>query len=190
MPKARNMIIDGYKKGIQLQKDQYCLYYVFNGKTPITKIDVANYQILSEESSKDTVSTVGRGILGSMLFGQAGISASLTGKENKIYTIKIDWDQDCWKGREPSILELDSDFYKTFMLKCARTEEDQKEFERIRCMLYPEVYEQEIQETSQNTTSNTTDIKSKLKELKAMFEENLITGEEYNNKKHELLNKM
>lgn len=190
MSKARNMIIDGYKKGTQLQKDQYCLYYVFNGKNPITKNDIAKYHILTEESSKDTVSTVGRGLLGSVLFGHAGISASLTGKENKIYTIKIEWDQDSWKGRESSILELDSDFYKTFMLKCARTEEDQKEFERIKRILHPERYTQEVQETNQNTTSETTDIKSKLKVLKSMFEENLITEEEYNSKRQEILGKM
>lgn len=191
MPKARNMIIDGYKKGMQLYKDQYCLYYIFNGKNPMTKDNIENYQILAEESSKDTVSTVGRGLLGSALFGHAGISASLTGKENKIYTIRIDWDQDCSeKNREPSILELDSDFYKTFMLKCARTEEDQKEYEEIKRIMYPERYTQEVQETSQNTTSDATDIKSKLKELKSMFEEDLITEEEYNDKRQELLGKM
>lgn len=191
MPKARNMIIDGYKKGMQLYKDQYCLYYIFNGKNPMTKDNIENYQILTEESNRDAVSTVGKGLIGTALFGHAGISASLTGKENKIYTIRIDWDQDCGeKNREPSILELDSDFYKTFMLKCARTEEDQKEYEEIKHIMYPERYTQEVQETDQNTTSETTDIKSKLKELKSMFEENLITEEEYNSKKQELLNKM
>ncbi len=191
MSKARNMIIDGYKKGMQLYKDQYCLYYIFNGKNPMTKNNIENYQILTEESSKDAVSTVGRGLIGTALFGHAGISASLTGKENKIYTIRIDWDQDCGeKNREPSILELDSDFYKTFMLKCARTEEDQKEFEEIKRMLHPERYKQEIKETNHNASANQSDIKSKLKELKSMFEEDLITEEEYNNKKQELLSKM
>lgn len=191
MPKARNMIIDGYKKGMQLYKDQYCLYYIFNGKNPMTKNNIENYQILTEESNKDITSTVGRGLIGSALFGHAGISASLTGKENKIYTIRIDWDQDCGeKNREPSILELDSDFYKTFMLKCARTEEDQKEYEEIKRIMYPERYTQEVQKTNQNSPSDTTDIKSKLKELKSMFEEDLITEEEYNIKKQELLSKM
>lgn len=94
------------------------------------------------------------------------------------------------KNREPSILELDSDFYKTFMLKCARTEEDQKEYEEIKRIMYPERYTQEVQEMSQNTTSDATDIKSKLKELKSMFEEDLITEEEYNNKKQEVLSKI
>ena len=35
-----------------------------------------------------------------------------------------------------------------------------------------------------------TDIKSKLKELKIMFEEDLITEEEYNSKRKELLDKL
>ncbi len=189
MPKARNMIIDGYKKGMQLYKDQYCLYYIFNGKNPMTKNNIENYQILTEESSKDTVSTVGRGLIGTALFGHAGISASLTGKENKIYIIRIDWDQDCFpENIEPSILELDSDFYKTFMLKCARTEEDQKEYEEIKRIMYPERYTQEVQQNNnQNTSSDTSDTKAKLKELKSMFEEDLITEEEYNSKKQELL---
>lgn len=190
MSKARNMIIDGYKKGTQLQKDQYGIFYVFNGRNPLGKEDFISYQLLAEESSKDAVSTIGRGLIGSALFGHAGISASLTGKENKVYTVKVDWDKDIYKDSKPSILELDSGFYKTFMLKCARTEEDQKEVERIKRILHPERYTQEVQETNQNTTSDTTDIKSKLKELKSMFEEDLITEEEYNNKKQELLSKM
>lgn len=252
MPKARNMIIDGYKKGIQLQKDQYGIFYIFNGRNPLGKEDFTSYQILTEESNKDTVSTVGRGLIGSALFGHAGISASLTGKENRIYTIKVNWDKDVYKDSEPSILELDSDFYKTFMLKCTRTEEDQKEFEEIKRMLHPERYgvqppkyiydytkwlkhnnlkderpkindiywnalddnpdtnpildccrminpkyeefmkkQQSKSEPENNDNNkNNTDIKSKLKELKSMFEEDLITEEEYNNKKQELLSKM
>ncbi len=191
MPKARNMIIDGYKKGTQLQKDQYGIFYIFNGRNPLGKGDFTSYQILTEESSKDTVSTVGRGLIGSALFGHAGISASLTGKENKIYTIKVYWDKDIYKDSDPSILELDSDFYKTFMLKCARTEEDQKEFEEIKRMLHPERYKQEVQEIeNKDKSSDATDIKSKLKELKSMYEEDLITEEEYNKKKQELLSKM
>ena len=38
--------------------------------------------------------------------------------------------------------------------------------------------------------NNNTDVKSKLKELKSMFEEDLITEEEYNSKRKELLNKL
>ncbi len=184
------MIIDGYKKGTQLQKDQYGIFYIFNGRNPLDKGDFTSYQILTEESSKDTISTVGRGLIGSALFGHAGISASLTGKENKIYTIKVYWYKYIYKDSDPSILELDSDFYKTFMLKCARTEEDQKKFEEIKRILHPERYKQEIQEANQNTSANPLDIKSKLKELKLMFEDDLITEEEYNNKKKELLSKM
>ncbi|MDE5539817.1 MAG: SHOCT domain-containing protein, partial [Bacilli bacterium] len=48
----------------------------------------------------------------------------------------------------------------------------------------------ETKESSPNTPSDTTDTKSKLKELKSMFEEDLITEEEYNSKKQELLSKM
>lgn len=48
----------------------------------------------------------------------------------------------------------------------------------------------EAKETNQNTISDTIDIKSKLKELKSMFEEDLITEEEYNSKKQEILGKM
>lgn len=193
MPKARNMIIDGYKKGTQLQMDKWGIFYIFNGRNPLGKEDFISYELLTEETRKDAVSTVSRGVIGSLLFGNAGISASLTGKENKIYTIKVSWDKDIYKDSEPSILKLDSDFYKTFMLKCARTEEDQKNLKKSSVFLHPERYTQEVQDTQdtiKETTSEYVDIKSKLKELKSMFEEDLITEQEYNNKKQELLNKM
>lgn len=76
------------------------------------------------------------------------------------------------------------------MLKCAHTEEDQKEYEEIKRIMYPERYIQKSQETSKSSSANAVDVKSKLKELKSMFEEDLITEEEYNNKKQELLSKM
>ena len=190
MPKARNMIIDGFRKGTQLYKDQYGLYYMFNGREPLTKGDIESYQVLTEESSKDTVSTVGRGLAGAALFGAAGMSASLTGKENKIYTIRVDWDQDIHKNSSASILELDSEFYKVFMIKCTRTEKDEKDREWVKRFFYPERYAQESSEEPQKATSNTEEIRPKLKELKSMFEEGLITEEEYNNKKQELLSKM
>ena len=116
MPKARNMIIDGYKKGIQLQIDNMGIFYIFNGRNPINNVDIESYEILSEETSKNVVSTVGRGLVGSAIFGLAGTSASLTGKEDKIYTIRANWDKYIWKNeRDYSIFELDQTFYKMFI---------------------------------------------------------------------------
>lgn len=244
MAKARNMIIDGYKKGTQLQMDQYGIFYIFNGRNPLNKNCFESYKVLSEETSKDVVSTVGRGLVGSAIFGFAGTSASLTGKENKIYTIRIDWDRYIWKDRGYSILELDQDFYKMFMIKCVRSKQEQELLDNERkSEKYDYDYEkwmkdngitdpkdsktdiwwsyfdddynplpefasvlapyriinpkwEEYMKAQQQTqpadiaSSNTTDIKSKLKELKSMFEEDLITEEEYNSKRQELLSKM
>lgn len=251
MPKARNMIIDGYKKGTQLQMDEYGLFYIFNGRNPI--IGIESYEIITEETIKDVVSTVGRGLIGSALFGFAGTSASLTGKENKIYTIRANWDDYDYENytikkdkKGCSILELDQDFYKMFILKSVRTEEQQKQMIKARTpskykydyeiwlkhnnlqnatkeeLIYldkpffdalqnnPETnpildccrsinpkweeymkqQEQVNQQQTQPTTDNTSNIKSKLQQLKSMYEEDLITEEEYNNKKQELLSKM
>lgn len=241
MSKARNMIIDGYKNGIQLQMDQYGLFYIFNGRNPI--ILIKSYEILSEETEKDVKSTVGRGLIGSALFGNAGISASLTGKENKKYTIRATWFRKTWKDQEEySIFELDQEFYKMFVLKSVCTPEEVK---RIEHSMIPDEYiydverwladnnipsrkdsrakvwwdcfgsgkhpeenpmlapyrsinpeyeeymiAQRISETNTNGIPNNTDIKSKLKELKTMFEEDLITEEEYNSKRKELLDKL
>lgn len=243
MPKARNMIIDGYKKGTQLQMDNIGIFYIFNGREPIDHIDIESYEVLSEETSKDVVSTVGRGLVGSAVFGLVGTSASLTGKENKIYTIRVNWDKYIWKdGRDYSIFELDQAFYKMFMIKCTRTPQYQKELEeqrncpppkylynyvkwlqynnlkderpKINDIYWDALYDnpetnpildccrsinpkwEEYMKTQQQTKvtdiaySNTEDIKSKLKELKSMFEEDLITEEEYNSKRQELLSKM
>ena len=247
MPKARNMIIDGYKKGTQLQMDKYGLFYIFNGRNPIDGIE--SYEILTVETSKDVVSTVGRGLFGSALFGLAGTSASLTGKENKIYTIRINYDDFDYMNytikkdkKGYSVLELDQDFYKMFMLKSVRTEEQQKRMMDARipskykhdydtwleyygvqdntpeCQPYwdalgdgsdtnpildccrsinpkwEEYMKQQEQSSqqqqTQSTNNNTSDIKSKLQQLKSMYEEELITEEEYNSKRQELLNKM
>lgn len=244
MAKARNMIIDGYKKGTQLQMDQYGIFYIFNGRNPIDNTDFESYEILSEETSKDIVSTVSRGLVGSSIFGLAGTSASLTGKENKIYIVRVNWDKYIWKdGRDYSVFELNQTFYKMFMIKCTRTPQYQKELDMRRNSV-PEKYKYsykkwceynnveiivgkprnktfvhalfdnpdtnpildccrsinpeweeyiKAQQQTQATdivASNTTDIKSKLKELKSMFEEDLITEEEYNSKRQELLDGM
>lgn len=231
------MIIDGYKKGAQLQMDQYGLFYIFNGRNPIHLIK--SYEILSEETEKDVKSTVGRGLIGSALFGNAGISASLTGKENKKYTIRATWFRKTWKDQEEySILELDQEFYKMFVLKSVCTPEARKRIEESiipdkyiydverwlsdnnipsrqdpradvwwDCFLksdtppennsmldpyrsinpeYEEYMKAQQAEITNNTISDT-DVKSKLKELKSMYEEDLITEEEYNNKRKELL---
>lgn len=240
------MIIDGYKKGTQLQMDEYGLFYVFNGRNPINNIDIESYEVLSKETSKNVVSTVGRGLIGSALLGVTGISASLTGKENNIYIIRVNWDKYIWKdGRDYSVFELDQIFYKMFMMRCIRTPQYQKELEERRNKP-PEKYlydykkwlqhnnlqnatkeeliyldkpyfdalgdnpetnpildccrsinpkweeyikqqEQVNQQQVQPTTNSTSDIKSKLQQLKSMYEENLITEEEYNSKKQELL---
>lgn len=254
MPKARNMIIDGYKKGTQLQMDNYGLFYIFNGRNPIDGIE--SYEILTVETSKDVVSTVGRGLFGSALFGLAGTSASLTGKENKIYTIRINYDDFDYMNyttkkdkKGYSVLELDQDFYKIFMLKSIRTEEQQKRMMDARIpskynydyhawikynnlenatkdelihlekpfwdafdnnpeanpildccrSINPKWEEYMKQQEQQNTeqqeqqptqSNNPFDIKSKLQQLKSMYEEDLITEEEYNNKKQELLSQI
>lgn len=243
MSKARNMIIDGYLKGTQLQMDQYGIFYIFNGRNPISYIDIESYQILSEESIKDVVSTVGRGIVGSVLFGRAGATASLTGKENKIYTIRVNWDTYIWKDRDYSVFELDSDLYKEFMITCIRSSKYKKELEerrskppekykynyRIWCeynnvelvigkprnekfvdALFdnpetnplldccrtpnPEYEEymkaQQLQSKESSENMESADIKSKLKELKSMYEEDLITEEEYEMKRKELLDRI
>lgn len=247
MPKARNMIIDGYKKGMQLQMDKWGIFYIFNGRNSLCEEEIESYEVLTEEVSKDVISTVGRGLLGSAIFGFAGTSASLTGKENKIYTIRINWDDYHEKEKRGySILELDQNFYKIFMLKCAPTEEGRKRIMNVRIpskyrydyhvwikhnnlenatkdeLVYlekpywnalgenPETnpildccrrinpewekymkqQEQSYKEQTQKTASDTSDIKSKLRQLKSMYEEDLITEEEYNTKKQELLSQI
>lgn len=248
MAKARNMIIDGYKKGTQLQMDKWGIFYIFNGRNPLNG-EFESYEILTEETSKDVVSTVGRGLLGSAIFGFAGTSASLTGKENKIYTIRANYDDYDYRNytikknkKGYSILELDQEFYKMFMLKCVRTEEEQRRMMKARipskykydykkwleynhlqddfsretqefhdafkegnnpdtnpildcCRSINPKWEEymKAQEQTQPTniiSSDTTDVKSKLKELKSMYEEDLITEEEYNSKRQELLSKI
>ena len=243
MSKARNMIIDGYKKGNKLQMDQYGLFYIFNGRNPIEPIKA--YEILSEETEKDVTSTVGRGLIGSALFGNAGISASLTSKEHKKYTIRATWFRRTWKDQEEySILELDQEFFKMFVLKSVCTPEEVKRIEDAKIpdkfiydvdkwlsdnnipnrkdpkakvwwdCFYPNTrkvppeknpmlapyrslnpeYEEYMKAQQQaeitNNTISDTDVKFKMKELKSMYEEDLITEEEYNNKRKELLDKL
>ena len=184
MPKARNMIIDGYKTGTQLQMDKWGIFYIFNGRNPIDSVDIETYQLLSEETSKNIKSTVGRGLIGSALFGLAGSTAALTGKDDKIYTIRVNWDKYVWKdGRDYSIFELDSEFYKMFMMKCVRTPDEQRLFDESRLP-------QEVSSQTQTISNNASDITSKLQQLKFMYEEELITKEDYNTKKQELLNQI
>ena len=244
MAKARNMYIEGFNKGYSIKKNNI-------GEYPIRSNNIESYKILSEESYKNVASTITRGVVGTMLIGGVGASAALTGKEDKIYTIYIEWHNNLGS----SIIELDQEYYKLFITKCQPTPTNKNFKSAIDCSKkkdeppkyiynyekwlsynninddggvveeylkalnnFPsknpvldccrsinpewEEYMQQSDNPVQNvedevvsaiedkTTEISTDIKSKLKELKSLFEEDLITEAEYTSKKKDLLSKL
>lgn len=73
---------------------------------PITKDTVESYEVVNEESRTSAVSAVGRGLVGSLILGPAGLAAALSAKKKGIHTVAIQF-----KDGKRSLLALDDKLY-------------------------------------------------------------------------------
>lgn len=73
----------------------------------ISKSNVINYELVTEESVKSDTSAITRGLVGSLLLGPVGILAGLTAKSKGIYTLAIQF-----SNGKKSLIEIDEKRYK------------------------------------------------------------------------------
>lgn len=148
--------------------------------------DIKYYRIVGDKYITTEVTGGGGGgssikgaIIGGIIAGEAG---AIIGSRKSIESVK----SSSTVHDKQTVLIYSSD--SSIILKF-----NSKVYDVLLDLLPEKEYEYTIHETkesSPNTPPDTMDTKSKLKELKVMFEEDLITEEEYNKKKQELLSKM
>ncbi|MFF5993468.1 hypothetical protein AAGS61_01785 [Lysinibacillus sp. KU-BSD001] len=86
-----------------------------NPKQPpleLTKANVINYEIITEEHRKSAASGIARGLVGGALLGPVGLLAGLTAKTKGIHVIALEFND----GKR-SLIEIDEKIYKTFIQK-------------------------------------------------------------------------
>ena len=122
---AKNQIISGWGKGSQIIKngDKRIGFHLsckpdklLGGKEfhSNPRNGVASYEVIDKSSVKNTSNMVKRGILGSLLAGDAGLLAgALSSKNTNTYTIAVEF-----KDGKRSLIELDDEYYKIFIRDC------------------------------------------------------------------------
>lgn len=86
-----------------------------NPKKPpieLTKENILNYEIVTEEHRKSAASGITRGLVGGILLGPVGLLASLTAKTKGIHVIAIEF-----HDGNKSLIEIDEKIYKAFIQK-------------------------------------------------------------------------
>lgn len=86
-----------------------------NPKQPpieLTKDNVLNYEVITEEHRKSAASGIARGLVGGALLGPVGLLAGLTAKSKGTHTIAIEF-----KDGKRSLVEIDEKIYNAFIQK-------------------------------------------------------------------------
>lgn len=86
-----------------------------NPKQPpieLTKDNVLNYEVITEEHRKSAASGIARGLVGGALLGPVGLLAGLTAKNKGTHTIAIEF-----KDGKRSLVEIDEKIYNAFIQK-------------------------------------------------------------------------
>lgn len=155
------------RNGIKIKISNIKYYRIMGNKYVTTEITGGN----------GGGSSIKGAVIGGLIAGEAG---AIIGSRKPIEAIK----STSTIHDEQKVLLYSTDSAKIFIFNSS--------IYKVLLKLLPEKeYESGSQAQPTNiTSSDTTDIKSKLRELKSMYEEDLITEEEYNNKRQELLSKM
>ncbi len=165
-----------------------------------TETDIANHIILIKYNdikyfTKDgTISytneiidngkniSVSGAVIGGLIAGEAGAIIGSRKDINKIENVSVKHDEIYTyvyfeKNNEVKLVEIKgNEFYQRILHLIPEKE--------YNCVVH------KTKEISLDMSLETTDIKLKLKDIKSMFDEGLITEEEYNDKKSDLLSKM
>ncbi len=110
---AKNKVISGDYQGHSVMQgfDQPFILLGIKNRIDIDKNTVADYEVLDETKSKSAISAAGRGLLGGLLLGPAGMLAgALTTKSKGTHIVAIEF-----KDGRKSLLEVDDKTYKAIM---------------------------------------------------------------------------
>ncbi len=108
---ARNKVIAGEYEGSMVMGFVTPGIYA-TPSTPIelTKENVANYEVITEDHRKSATSGIARGLVGGALLGPVGLLAGLTAKTKGTHVIAIEFND----GNK-SLIEIDEKLYKALI---------------------------------------------------------------------------
>lgn len=116
MGKAKNKVIAGDYNGKKVDQSLGLAYISvgFLKNLDLTKKNVAQYELITDEHQKSAASGVARGIVGGAILGPVGMLAGgLSAKTNGIYNIAVEFSD----GKK-SLIECDDKIYKAIMKGC------------------------------------------------------------------------
>lgn len=130
----------------------------------LTSEDLIAYEIVTDEHMKSAVSGVARGLVGGALLGPVGMIAAISAKNKGIYRLAIEY-----KSGEKSLIEVDEKIYK-LMVEMNYAFEPSESIESV--------------ESDVETGSIPVE---ELQKLKGLLDQGIITQEDFEEKKRQLL---
>ncbi|MFF2179422.1 hypothetical protein ACFVT8_23665 [Lysinibacillus sp. NPDC058147] len=111
---AQNKVIAGEYEGSLVMGFVTPGVYTNPKQPPIelTKENVSNYEVITEEHRKSAASGITRGLVGGALLGPVGLLAGLTAKSKGTHVIAVEF-----KDGKKSLIEIDEKIYKSFIQK-------------------------------------------------------------------------
>lgn len=113
MAKAKNEFLQGKYKGKIFVKRMDGKLSILDGwkQIMLDETNISNIEIMNQEQSKDTGSTVARGLVGGVLLGPVGLLAgAMLGKNSSINMITI-----TFTDGQKSLVEVDKDIFDRLM---------------------------------------------------------------------------
>lgn len=113
MAKAKNEFLQGKYKGKIFVKRMDGKLSILDGwkQIMLDETNISNIEIMNQEQSKDTGSTVARGLVGGVLLGPVGLLAgAMLGKNSSINMITI-----TFTDGQKSLVEVDKDILDRLM---------------------------------------------------------------------------
>lgn len=108
---AQNKVIAGdYEGSIVMGFVTPGIYPTPKNPIELTKVNVANYEVITEEHRKSAASGITRGLIGGALLGPVGLLAGLTAKTKGTHVVVIEFID----GKK-SLLEIDEKLYKALV---------------------------------------------------------------------------
>ncbi len=162
------------RKGIKIKLDQIKYYRMIGDKYVTTEVS----------GGGGGGTSLAGAVVGGMITGGAGAvigsRKSVESIQSKT-TVHDDREVYIYSKDQTQILKFNSEMYEVLFQLLP-----EKKYETVLIT----THQASAQPVESNNSTNNVDMKSKLIELKTMFEEDLITEEEYNRKRHELLEKI
>ena len=159
------VIVGDYKgSGIVSGRGKTVIANGFFKQVKLDETTIEKFEVYDSTKVAKATSAIGRGAVGSFFLGPIGLLAAASAKKKGVYSIFVQF-----KDGKRSLLEVDEKVYRQFMLL--------------------KIGNNEIVEENTGVENNI-DIPDQIKKLSELKESGIITEEEFNNKKTELLSKL